>query len=114
MLRLDKGLNQFDVAEACNISEDHLSNIERGKGWVGIEVIECLADALGVPQSSLFDYTQNNEFVKKGGLTRRAPRKPARLIVHNRKIIFDFPERSETANRTCLDFFNWLFITAGP
>jgi transcriptional regulator with XRE-family HTH domain len=86
MLRLDRGWSQFELAEECHISEDHINNIERGKGWVSLEVIETLADALGVPPISLLDYSKNDEFVKSGGLTRRAPRKPAKLIVRNKKV----------------------------
>lgn len=85
ILRLHKGWTQLDLADACNISEDHISNVERGMSWVGKQLIENLANALGVPQISLFDYSKNEEFVREGGLTRRAPRKPAMLIVRNKR-----------------------------
>jgi transcriptional regulator with XRE-family HTH domain len=84
MLRLDRDWSQLDLAEACHISEDHVNNIERGKSWVSKEVIQDLADGLGVSQKALFDYSMNEEFVKNGGLSRRASRKPAKLIVRNR------------------------------
>lgn len=90
-LRLDKGWSQFDLANACGLSEDHVSNIERGNSWVSKEVIELLADVLNVAQKSLFDYSENDRFIAEGGLTRRAPRKPAKLIVRQKKVSIRIP-----------------------
>jgi transcriptional regulator with XRE-family HTH domain len=85
MLRLDKGLSQFDLAELSGLSEGQISNIERGLSWIGELSFSLLAGALGVSQQSLFDYCGNEAFVKNGGLTRRAPRRPAKLIVNRRR-----------------------------
>ena len=85
MLRLDKGLSQFDLAELSGLSEGQISNIERGRSWIGELSFTLLARALGVSQQSLFDYSGNEAFVKNGGLARRAPRRPAKLIVNRRR-----------------------------
>lgn len=84
-LRLDKGLSQLQLAELVDLSEDQISNIERGKSWVGEQTLSLLAVALSVPQKSLFDYSENEEFLKQGGLKVRAPRKSATLIVRRRR-----------------------------
>lgn len=94
MLRLARDWNQFELAEACHVSEDHISNIERGKSWVSKEVIEDLAEGLGVSQKALFDYRKNSEFIKAGGMTRRASRKPAKLVVRNRRVDVRVPQQS--------------------
>jgi transcriptional regulator with XRE-family HTH domain len=85
MVRLDKGLSQFNLAELSGLSEGQISNIERGRSWIGELSFTLLARALGVSQQSLFDYSGNEAFVKNGGLARRAPRKPAKLIVNRRR-----------------------------
>lgn len=93
-LRLGKGLNQLDLADLAGLSEDQISNIERGKSWVGEQTLALLANALEVPQSSLFDYTGNEEFLKDGGLKLRAPRKPATLIVrHKQNVLVSVPQK---------------------
>jgi transcriptional regulator with XRE-family HTH domain len=84
-LRLDKGFSQFDLAELCGISEDHVSKIDRGESWASKEVIERLARAFAVSQRALFDYRENDAFVKSGGLARRAGRKAAKLVVRHKK-----------------------------
>jgi len=84
MLRLERGLSQFDLAELVELSEGQISNIERGRSWTGELSFALLARALEVPQKSLFDYSQNNAFIKGGGLSRRVPRKAAKLIVARR------------------------------
>lgn len=93
-LRLDKGLNQLELAELVGLSEDQISKIERGKSWVGEQTLALLAHALSVPQGLLFDYSGNEEFIKKGGLRWRAPRRPATLIVrHRRKVLIKVPRK---------------------
>ncbi len=93
-IRLDNGLSQLDLAELVGLSEDQISNIERGKSWVGEQTLALLANVFGVPQSSLFDYGGNDEFLKGGGLMARAPRKSAVLIVRNkRKVRVRIPEK---------------------
>ncbi len=85
MLRLERGLSQFELAELVGLSEGQISNIERGKSWTGELSFALLAKALSVAQQSLFNYTQNDAFTKSGGLNRRAARKPAKLIVTRKK-----------------------------
>lgn len=93
-LRLGKGFSQLGLAELVGLSEDQISNIERGKSWVGEQTLALLANAFGVPQSSLFDYGGNDEFLKGGGLVARAPRKSAVLIVRNkRNVCVRIPEK---------------------
>jgi transcriptional regulator with XRE-family HTH domain len=84
-LRLDKGLSQLQLADLVGLSEDQIGNIERGRSWVGEQTLALLAKALQVSQSSLFDYTQNDEFLRNGGLKTRAPRKKATLIVRRKR-----------------------------
>ena len=87
MLRLERGLSQFDLAELVGLSEGQISNIERGRSWTGELSFGLLSKALKVPQQSIFDYSQNEDFIKSGGPTRRSPRKRAKLIVTRRKKI---------------------------
>lgn len=92
-LRHDKGLNQLELAELVGLSEDQISNIERGRSWVGEQTLTLLTKAFKVPQSSLFDYSENEAFIKNGGLKWRAPRRPANLIVrHKKQVIVRIPE----------------------
>jgi transcriptional regulator with XRE-family HTH domain len=94
-LRKDRGLNQMELAELVGLSEDQISNIERGKSWVGELTLGLLAKAFKISQSSLFDYSENEEFIKSGGLKWRAQRRQANLIVrHKRKIIVRISKRS--------------------
>jgi transcriptional regulator with XRE-family HTH domain len=93
-LRLDKGLSQLELADVVGLSEDQISNIERGKSWVGELILALLANTLEVPQASLFDYAGNEEFLKSGGVKLRSPRKSATLIVrHNRNVLVRIPEK---------------------
>jgi transcriptional regulator with XRE-family HTH domain len=95
-LRQEKGLSQLELAELVGLSEDQISKIERGKSWVGELTLALLAKALTVPQKLLFDYSGNEEFIRKGGLKWRAPRKRATLIVrHKRKILVKVPRHNE-------------------
>ena len=76
------------------LSEDQISNIERGKSWIGEQTLAFLANALKVSQSSLFDYSGNEDFLKSGGFKVRAPRRPATLIVRNKRRVFvTLPEK---------------------
>jgi transcriptional regulator with XRE-family HTH domain len=84
-LRLGKGGSQQDLADLVGLSEDQISNIERGKSWIGEQTLALLADALNVTQSSLFDYSGNEDFLKSGGFKARSARKRATLIVRNRR-----------------------------
>jgi len=91
-LRLDQGLSQFQLAELVGLSEDQVDNIERGKSWIGEQTLALLSVALLVPQRSLFDYPENEGFIKCGGLRTRAPRRPPPLVVRrNRRAFIDRP-----------------------
>lgn len=93
-LRLEKRLSQQDLADLVGLSEDQISNIERGKSWIGEQTLALLANALKVPQSSLFDYSGNEDFLKSGGFKVRAPRRPATLIVRNKRNVYvTIPEK---------------------
>jgi transcriptional regulator with XRE-family HTH domain len=95
-LRLDRGLTQFELAELVGLSEDQISNIERGKSWVGEQTLSLLSGALSVPQKSLFDYSENEEFLKRGGLKVRAPRKLPTLVVRRKKnVIVQVPQKKQ-------------------
>jgi len=85
-LRLDRGLSQSQLADLIGLSEDQISNIERGKSWVGEQTLALLAAALQVKQSSLFDYTANDKFLRSGGLKARASRRPPSLVVRRKKV----------------------------
>jgi len=80
-------MSQFDLAEAVGLSEGQINNIERGKSWVSELTFGLLANALGVSQKSLTDYSGNAAFIKAGGMKRRAPRKPSKLIVRKQKVL---------------------------
>jgi len=67
------------------ISEEQISNIERGKSWTGELSFGLFAKAFAVTQSALTDYSENEAFIKAGGLSRRAPREPAVLIVRRKR-----------------------------
>jgi transcriptional regulator with XRE-family HTH domain len=96
MLRLRKGLSQWELAERCGLSEDQIGKIERGKSWTGELSLALLAQSLGVPQQSLFDYSENDAFVKSGGLRQRSPRKPAHLIVtRNKQLLIQVPRKKK-------------------
>lgn len=84
-LRLDRGFSQWKLAELVGISEQQISNIERGKSWTGELSFGLFAKALGVTQNSLTDYSENEAFIKAGGLFRRAPREAALLIVRRKR-----------------------------
>ena len=57
-LRLAAELTQLDVAEACDVSVETISNIERGKHGPRLELIEALAKAVNtqLPELFTFDY----------------------------------------------------------
>ena len=91
-LRLDRGLSQRKLAELVGISEEQISNIERGRSWTGELSFGLIAKALCVAQKALTDYSENESFIKAGGLSRRAPREPATLIVRRkREVLVQLP-----------------------
>jgi transcriptional regulator with XRE-family HTH domain len=52
--RLRKGLTQVTLATATNLTEETISNIERGKTGTQFSGINKLASALGVEEWQLF------------------------------------------------------------
>jgi transcriptional regulator with XRE-family HTH domain len=87
-LRFDANLSQQELAELCELSVDQIANIERGKNFASETTIAMLAAALGMgnDHQKLFDYSENEAFVKSGGMKWRAGRQRSVLLVHNRKV----------------------------
>ena len=54
-LREAKGLSVCDLAERSAVPEMEIGILENGKRSVRFETLLCLARALGVPPSSLFE-----------------------------------------------------------
>jgi transcriptional regulator with XRE-family HTH domain len=48
-IRHEKGLSQEDLAYEANVDRAHVSKLERGLAYVGLEIIEKFAKVLGVP-----------------------------------------------------------------
>ena len=84
-LRFDQDMSQQTLADLCELSVEQISNIERGKSWTGEVSLALLANAFDVSPKSLLDYTENEAFIRSGGLTWRASRKN-RFIVHDRRV----------------------------
>jgi len=57
VLRKRKGMTQEQLAEAADISVDFLSLVERGVNAPSFATLERLADALGVPEKDLFEFS---------------------------------------------------------
>jgi transcriptional regulator with XRE-family HTH domain len=55
-IRLDRKLTQEEFAELVGISVDFLSLIERGINSPGFDVLERIADRLGMQVRELFDF----------------------------------------------------------
>lgn len=53
-LRHERDRTQEDVAYEAGISRSHMSDIERGKVWVGLEIIAKLSDVLEVDPAEFF------------------------------------------------------------
>ena len=85
-LRFDSNLSQQELAELCELSVDQIANIERGKGFASETTIAMLADAFKVSQQALFDYSENQAFVKSGGMKWRASRKSSTMRLRNQKV----------------------------
>ncbi|WP_040298818.1 helix-turn-helix transcriptional regulator [Afipia sp. 1NLS2] len=48
-IRHEKGLSQEDLAHGADVDRAHVSKIERGVTYVGLEIIGKFARVLGVP-----------------------------------------------------------------
>lgn len=53
-------MTQEQLAEALNVSQAFLANIERGKRGISMENIETIAHCFSVPYSALFEIEENN------------------------------------------------------
>lgn len=53
-LRLERNMRQIDLAERVGIQESYVSNIETGMKEPCLEIIEMLADGLGVTLRQIF------------------------------------------------------------
>ena len=86
-------MSQQELADLCELSVDQVMNIERGKSFTSEMTIALLAAAFGLgdPQK-LFDYSENESFVKSGGMKWRAGRKSSVIRVRNRKVDVKIPE----------------------
>ena len=62
-LRKSKKLTQFELAEAVNIDEKHLSHIETGRSFPKAALIEKFAEALSVELNYLFNF--NSQMTRK-------------------------------------------------
>jgi transcriptional regulator with XRE-family HTH domain len=68
-------LSQVQLAERAGVSRPTVSRIERGSGDVGIEVVQRIADALGVTVASLFEPVDTSP-VDDAEIARRAADPP--------------------------------------
>jgi transcriptional regulator with XRE-family HTH domain len=94
-LRFDKDVSQQDLADLCELSVEQISNIERGKSWTGEVSLALLANAFNVSQKALLDYTENDAFVRAGGLRWRASRKNKFSILGRKIQVVVPPKKGE-------------------
>jgi len=59
--REDRGWSQLRLAVDCELSEDCISDIERGKYTPNLEIIVKLAEAFGIKPCKLLTEKQNCE-----------------------------------------------------
>ncbi|MEQ9942790.1 helix-turn-helix transcriptional regulator [Pectobacterium aroidearum] len=55
-LRLQAGLSQEAFADKCGLDRTYISGIERGVRNPTLEVIEVIADGLGINLKTIFDF----------------------------------------------------------
>ena len=53
--RLQKGLNQEELAEKCGLHPTYIGQVERGEKNATLESISKIADGLSLPLSTLFE-----------------------------------------------------------
>ncbi|MBC8121496.1 MAG: helix-turn-helix transcriptional regulator [Gemmatimonadaceae bacterium] len=56
VLRVLRDITQEQLAERCGVSVDHLSMLERGINGPSFDLLERLADVLGVRVKEMFDF----------------------------------------------------------
>ena len=74
-------MSQQKLADLCELSVDQIANIERGKSFAGETTITMIASAFGLSHGALFDYSENERFLKSGGMKWRAARNANTLQV---------------------------------
>ena len=60
-LRKEQGISQYNLAQKANITFRYLSDIENGKRNLSINILEKIADALGVKPSQIFEIVEKME-----------------------------------------------------
>jgi transcriptional regulator with XRE-family HTH domain len=53
-VRRDQGVSQEELANLADLDRSYVGAVERGERNLGIDNLNRLADALGVPTSALF------------------------------------------------------------
>ncbi|MFW8628059.1 helix-turn-helix domain-containing protein [Deinococcus sp. ME38] len=64
-VRKDRGLSIFDVAFQSKIDWSYISQIERGQRNVGIDMLDALAQAVGVPLIELLAQPAAQDLLEK-------------------------------------------------
>ena len=67
-LRLQKGLNQSELANKINVSQAHMSNMERGYSNITMENLLALHDVLEVPMAEIFKDIDNGYGADKSNM----------------------------------------------
>ncbi|MBF0440689.1 MAG: helix-turn-helix transcriptional regulator [Oligoflexales bacterium] len=88
LLRMQNGLNQWELANLIGISETHLSRIENGRATPTADLSIKLATALGVSIENVtfqkcFDRTINDPFIQVNSKSTVADKKISYQRGHN-------------------------------
>ena len=60
-LRKEQGISQYNLALKANITFRYLSDIENGKRNLSLNILEIIANALGVKVSMILELVENME-----------------------------------------------------
>ena len=60
-LRKEQGISQYNLAIKANITFRYLSDIENGKRNLSLNILEKIANALGVKVSKILEFVENME-----------------------------------------------------
>ena len=60
-LRKEQGISQYNLALKANITFRYLSDIENGKRNLSLNILEKIANALGVKVSKILELVENME-----------------------------------------------------
>ena len=58
--RVNKGLTQLEAAKIIGVTQDTISNYERGKSFPDVPIIQKIEEAYGVSYSEIIFLPQNN------------------------------------------------------